>query len=334
MSEAATIRPIESAEPLHEAVGYGRLAEGSGNRLRHSRVAQRVEPHMRVGGSLTVLTGRGTELLPPEEVDGRPTPLLERMLERRLEPGAEVEDEVGVLHRLRIAGGELEVVRLGTGRSEVRHRDTVAADLLRQVREWVEGRNHPLRARSALVRRATAGQNGCRHNENDSRKHRGEISTSLRIAIIKWVPGPATSPWSDHALGGLRAAGLRSGGARRAVVDYLGRQSCCASAQEIFDGIRKQGDNVGIASVYRALDTLAEHRLVQRVDVGDGVARFEPAWPDGHHHHHHLVCEDCGRVEPFSDEPLERALARVAGKLGYEFDAHEVVLRGACGDCR
>jgi Fur family transcriptional regulator, ferric uptake regulator len=90
---------------------------------------------------------------------------------------------------------------------------------------------------------------------------------------------------------------------------------------------------VGIASVYRVLETLAALRLVQRVDIGDGVARFEASQADGDHHHH-LVCDDCGRVEPFTDAPLERALERVAGRLGYDAGAHEVVLHGACDRCR
>ncbi len=143
----------------------------------------------------------------------------------------------------------------------------------------------------------------------------------------------STTGWSDHAFDDLRAAGFRSGGARRAVVDFLGSQRCCVSAQEIHDGVHAGGGRAGIASVYRVLETLLEHGLVQRVDVGDGVARYEPAQPDGQHHHH-LVCDDCGRVQPFSDEPLERALERTAGKLGYAMETHEVVLRGACGECR
>jgi Fur family ferric uptake transcriptional regulator len=147
----------------------------------------------------------------------------------------------------------------------------------------------------------------------------------VRIDIICVVS------WADVALTRLRGAGLRRGGARRAVVDYLAAQDCCLSALEIHDGIRASGGAVGVASVYRALDTLVELRLVQRVDVGDGVARFEPV--GGGHHHHHLVCDDCGKVEPFSDEPLERALAGAANRLGYALGQHEVVLRGACGSC-
>ena len=151
----------------------------------------------------------------------------------------------------------------------------------------------------------------------------------MRVDIIYEM-----NSWVDHAHAGLRAAGLRRGGARRAVVDFLAVQHCCRSAQG--DPPRHRGGRgtVGVASVYRALDTLAALGLVQRVDVGDGIARFEPAGGDGDHHHH-LVCADCGKVEPFTDEPLERALdAGAAGRLGYEMEQHEVVLRGACGTCR
>jgi Fur family transcriptional regulator, ferric uptake regulator len=130
----------------------------------------------------------------------------------------------------------------------------------------------------------------------------------------------------------MSAAGLRQGGARVAVVQYLAEQSCCRSAQEIFDGIRGTGRPVGIASVYRALDTLSALRLVLRIDIGDGVARYEPTQADGHHHHH-LVCGRCGSVEPFEDPTLERALVRVAESHGYAMDGHDVVLHGACGDC-
>jgi Fur family ferric uptake transcriptional regulator len=139
--------------------------------------------------------------------------------------------------------------------------------------------------------------------------------------------------WSDSALERLRATSGRSGGARREVVEFLGRQDCCLSAQEIHDGLRGAGARVGLASVYRALESLARGGLVQRIDLGDGVARFEPAHAGGDHHHH-FVCDDCGKVEPFEDTALESALERIAGGRGYEVDAHDVVLRGACGDCR
>ena len=139
--------------------------------------------------------------------------------------------------------------------------------------------------------------------------------------------------WTEGALERLREASGRSGGARREVVVFLGRQDCCLTAQEIHDGVRGAGARVGIASVYRALEGLTGLGLVQRVDLGDGTSRFEPADPGGDHHHH-LVCGECGKVEPFADPALEDALERVAGGRGYDVAGHDVVLRGACEDCR
>ena len=139
--------------------------------------------------------------------------------------------------------------------------------------------------------------------------------------------------WTSAALERLRDASGRSGSARRLVVEFLGEQGCCLSAQEIHDAVRTRGGRVGIASVYRALDGMDALGLVQRIDLGDGVARFEPAHAGGDHHHH-LVCDDCGKVEAFEDARLESAIARVADGRGYAVAAHDVVLRGACEDCR
>jgi Fur family ferric uptake transcriptional regulator len=155
------------------------------------------------------------------------------------------------------------------------------------------------------------------------------MRTILEITQLGYTQEVA---WAKHALGVLDAAGYRGGGARRSVVELLGRQNCCLSAQDIFDRLRVARRPVGIASVYRALETLTELRLVKRVEAGDGIARYEPAPPDGDHHHH-LVCRDCGKVEAFTDPRLERAIDKVANGLGYDVDEHEVVLTGACADC-
>jgi Fur family ferric uptake transcriptional regulator len=139
--------------------------------------------------------------------------------------------------------------------------------------------------------------------------------------------------WTEAALARLRESSGRSGSARRAVIELLGRQGCCLSAQEIHERLRTAGPRVGIASVYRALEGLDGLGLVQKVDLGDGVSRFEPTHAGGDHHHH-LVCDDCGKVEPFEDSTLEAAIERVADGRGYAVAAHDVVLRGACEDCR
>ncbi len=139
--------------------------------------------------------------------------------------------------------------------------------------------------------------------------------------------------WREHTLATLASAGYRRGGARNAVVELLEQQRCALTAQEIDDRLRAEGRSVGRASVYRILELLSELRLVQRIDVGQGVARYERHQPDGDHHHH-LVCDHCGRIAPFEDPALEQAIERVSRRLSFAVDDHDVVLHGACGDCR
>ena len=136
--------------------------------------------------------------------------------------------------------------------------------------------------------------------------------------------------WSDHAETRVRAAGHRASRARSRVIELLGEQDCVLTARDIADRLRDEG--VGIATVYRALELLEGLGLVQRLDVGAGTARYEPALPSGEHHHH-LVCDTCGRVSAFADPQLERAIARVAGRLDYRVGGHDVILRGECPSC-
>ena len=139
--------------------------------------------------------------------------------------------------------------------------------------------------------------------------------------------------WADTTLESLQRKGLRNGGARRAVIELLAGQDCCLTAQEIFDRLRGSERRVGIASVYRVLDLLASEGLVQRIDLGSGVTRYEPV-ASGGQHHHHLVCDACGKVEAFEDPALERAIHEVEETSGYAVAGHDVVLHGACSDCR
>lgn len=135
--------------------------------------------------------------------------------------------------------------------------------------------------------------------------------------------------WTEHALARLDGAGYRRGGSRRKVIDYLASRECATTAPDI----DRELDRVGRASVYRTLEQLEELGLVQRVDLGGESAAYERVDPTGHHHHH-LVCTTCGKVVPFEDPGLERAIHAVNATDGFEVEAHEVTLRGTCERCR
>jgi Fur family ferric uptake transcriptional regulator len=138
--------------------------------------------------------------------------------------------------------------------------------------------------------------------------------------------------WADHALATLQGAGLRRGGARTAVVEALSRHDCAVTALDLDDELRSRRPRVGRASVYRALEQLEQLGLVQRIEVSRGTAGYERVDPAGHHHHH-AICRDCGRVVPFEDPSLEKAIEGLTDRMQFEISEHDVVLRGRCDRC-
>ncbi|HEY2536543.1 MAG TPA: Fur family transcriptional regulator [Solirubrobacteraceae bacterium] len=144
-----------------------------------------------------------------------------------------------------------------------------------------------------------------------------------------------TDTWSERAEATLAAAGHRRGGARRALLQLLDGQECALTAQEMEQALRARGRGgrvVSRASVYRILDELEQLRLVQRVETGQAMVRYERVCEHSEHHHH-LVCDECGVVMPFSDAGLERAIATLSERVPLTVSEHEIVLHGACRDC-
>jgi Fur family ferric uptake transcriptional regulator len=153
------------------------------------------------------------------------------------------------------------------------------------------------------------------------------------MASKRSIPSPPADEWLERAEIALQRAGHRASAPRAAVLEAIARQQCVLSAADIADELRASKRRVGVATVYRTLELLEGLKLVQRLDMSGASARFEPALPDGEHHHHHLVCHECGRVTPFEDDSLERAIHRLGDKLDHEVDHHDVILRGSCPEC-
>ena len=138
--------------------------------------------------------------------------------------------------------------------------------------------------------------------------------------------------WAAHAKRVLAESGHHSGQARRALVELLDAQPCARSAIEIEDALRASDRPVARASIYRILDELERLRLVQKVQVGQDKARYEPI-RTGDGHHHHLVCDTCGKVTPFTDEGVEDAIRKVSRRVPMRVAEHEIVLHGSCQSC-
>ena len=132
----------------------------------------------------------------------------------------------------------------------------------------------------------------------------------------------------------VRAPGtaVRATRQRAAVMALLDSVDEFRSAQELHDALRRSGENIGLTTVYRTLQSLSSADLVDmvRTDTGESVYRRCSA-PD---HHHHLVCRSCGSAVEVSGREVEAWAAEVAGAHGFSDVSHTIELFGTCADCR
>lgn len=104
-----------------------------------------------------------------------------------------------------------------------------------------------------------------------------------------------------------------------------------ASAEEIYRLLLEQGEDVGVATIYRVLTQCEQVGLVKRLQFEGGRSVFELNPGD---HHDHIVCVRCGKVEEFHDETIEARQREIADQAGFEIEDHSMVLYGLCADCR
>ena len=117
---------------------------------------------------------------------------------------------------------------------------------------------------------------------------------------------------------------------RAAVTDVLERTGEFVSAQDLHASLRAQGDRVGLATVYRSLQTLVEDGQVDVRRGEDGEALYRRCSTG---HHHHLVCRVCGRTVEVESRQVERWASSVARSSGFVDAVHTVEMTGTCPDC-
>lgn len=106
------------------------------------------------------------------------------------------------------------------------------------------------------------------------------------------------------------------------------------SAEDVFMLVKDKSPDIGLATVYRTLELLSELHVVEKMNFGDGVARYDLRDENNRHHHHHLICVQCGSVEEIMEDwlgPLEERLERE-----YHFSVldHRLDFQGVCRKCR
>lgn len=118
---------------------------------------------------------------------------------------------------------------------------------------------------------------------------------------------------------------------RTAVADLLTRVDGFRSAQELHDLLRKEGASVGLTTVYRHVQALADAGQVDVLRHEDGEAVYRRCATDNHHHH--LVCRDCGRSVEIEGPAVETWTSRMAAEHGFTDVQHTLEVFGTCAVC-
>ncbi|MFB9314588.1 Fur family transcriptional regulator [Nocardioides plantarum] len=124
---------------------------------------------------------------------------------------------------------------------------------------------------------------------------------------------------------------VRSTRQKRAVEAVMASSDDFRTAQEIHDALRRGGDSVGLATVYRTLQSLVDLGEVDSVKTDGGEAVFRRC---SRSHHHHLVCRHCGRTVEIAGPAVERWAAAQAREHGFADVSHTVELFGTCTSCQ
>lgn len=117
---------------------------------------------------------------------------------------------------------------------------------------------------------------------------------------------------------------------RRAVAVAVASFDDFRSAQDIHDLLRQNGENVGLSTVYRTLQTLADGGEVDMLRTEDGEAIYRRCSTT---HHHHLVCRSCGRTVEVEGPTVERWSDSVASEHGFSDVSHTLEIFGTCPAC-
>lgn len=148
-----------------------------------------------------------------------------------------------------------------------------------------------------------------------SRRYGGHVPRKTDSASLPEQAAPAT----------------RSTRQRRALVAELSASDGFRSAQDLHHALRQQGESVGLATIYRALQAMVDSGELDTVKADGNEAVYRLC---SQAHHHHLVCRQCGRTVEVSGPAVERWASKVAEEHGFTEVDHTLELFGVCQACQ
>lgn len=134
----------------------------------------------------------------------------------------------------------------------------------------------------------------------------------------------------------LNEAGYKLTTQRRVVFEVIGaNEGKHFSPEEIYDIVKIDHPEIGLATVYRTLKLFEKIGIIYRLNFNDGCSRFEMSHLDDEsHRHHHLVCVECGKILEVKIDSLQELEVYVEKEFSFDIHNHTLKFFGLCSDCK
>lgn len=133
----------------------------------------------------------------------------------------------------------------------------------------------------------------------------------------------------------LKEKGYKLTPQRRAIVDIIiSNEGSHLTTEELYDLVKIECPEIGLATVYRTVQLLEELGVVSKLDLNDGCYRYELVRDDENHQHHHLICSQCGKVIEVQGDLLEVLEQEIETKYDFQIKNHSVKFYGICSECK
>jgi Fur family peroxide stress response transcriptional regulator len=154
------------------------------------------------------------------------------------------------------------------------------------------------------------------------------VCTADPAAAMSTISTPETAP--ESALrDALEANGQRFTEQRAAVYRHLRANTRHPTADEVFTAVRAQINDISLATVYKALETLVSCGLAAKLTYGDGSARYDPRTDE----HFHARCLACGKVRDVHSHSISGTLPHIEPNDGFRIEGYRLEVVGHCADC-
>ncbi|MEG0773256.1 Fur family transcriptional regulator [Clostridium sp.] len=132
----------------------------------------------------------------------------------------------------------------------------------------------------------------------------------------------------------LKEKGYKLTPQRRAILNgIINSEGCHLTAEELYDLVKVDCPEIGLATVYRTVQLLEEMGVVCKLDLDDGRSRYELCQADDIHQHHHLICNECGKVIEVQGDLLHEIEEVIEKKYKFTIENHSLKFYGLCNEC-